>query len=154
MVKPVIIAIDLEGTLVSNAVSQIPRAHLMDFLNFCHGNFERVVIYSAANYEKVRETCTRLAEEGDAPSWFAHVEVYKSNTEYKDLRYIYPANFRRVLLVDDVETYVDPKQREQWIPVEQFCQPYGPDDELLRLMDEIARRLEDVSKEENREENH
>jgi hypothetical protein len=141
MVKPHIIALDLEGTLVSNAVSQIPRAHLRDFLNFCHGNFERVVIYSAANYEKVRETCARLAAEGDAPPWFAHVDVFKSRTEYKDLSYIYPRNFRRVLLVDDVETYVDPKQHEQWIPVKQFCQPYGPDDELLRLMVEVKRRL-------------
>lgn len=41
------IALDLEGTLISNAVSQIPRPHLRAFACFCCENFERIALFTA-----------------------------------------------------------------------------------------------------------
>jgi hypothetical protein len=122
-------------------MSQIPRAHLREFLNFCHGMFERVVVYSAVHPKQVRMVCQKLVEMGDVPTWFGDVEIFRNEGKYKDLTAVCP-NFEQVLLVDDVHTYVDPKQGSQWVPCEMFCRPYGPDDELLAVMEEIKRRLE------------
>lgn len=44
------IALDLEGTLISNAVSQFPRPGLFDFLTFCQGGCDRLLIV-IANYK-------------------------------------------------------------------------------------------------------
>ena len=38
-----VLALDLEGTLVSNAMSQIARPGLRDFLEFCGEAFPRIV---------------------------------------------------------------------------------------------------------------
>jgi hypothetical protein len=40
--KGIVIALDLEGTLISNAVSQFPRPGLYSFLEYCSKNFCRV----------------------------------------------------------------------------------------------------------------
>jgi hypothetical protein len=40
------IALDLEGTLISNAVRSFPRPGLSAFLDFCQAHFERVVLFS------------------------------------------------------------------------------------------------------------
>ena len=45
--KPIVIALDLEGTLISNAVSQFPRPGLYSFLEYCQENFSRIVIFTA-----------------------------------------------------------------------------------------------------------
>jgi hypothetical protein len=47
------IALDLEGTLISNAVSQFPRPGLFTFLEYCHENF-RLVIFTAVNEVRFR----------------------------------------------------------------------------------------------------
>ena len=39
--RPRVLAMDLEGTLVSNAVSQLPRPGLYDFLEWAAATFER-----------------------------------------------------------------------------------------------------------------
>jgi len=44
--RPTILALDLEGTLISNAVSQIPRPGLYQFLEVAHELFEHLVIYT------------------------------------------------------------------------------------------------------------
>jgi hypothetical protein len=150
MTRPLDIALDLEGTLVSNAMSQIPRAHLREFLEFCLKTFERVVIYSAVNPKQVRMVCQKLVEMGDAPEWFGNIEIFRNRGKYKDLTAV-AEDFRWVLLVDDVHTYVDPKQASQWVPCEQFCRPYGPDDELLAVMEEIKRRLDNANEEDSQE---
>jgi hypothetical protein len=55
-------ALDLEGTLISNAVSQFPRPGLFIFLEYCHQNFvgvasrfeTRLVIFTAVNEVRFR----------------------------------------------------------------------------------------------------
>ena len=39
-----VLALDLEGTLISNAMSQIARPGLREFLEFCGDRFPRLVI--------------------------------------------------------------------------------------------------------------
>jgi hypothetical protein len=60
--KKLTIALDLEGTLISNAVSQFPRPGLFTFLEYCHQNFvgiasrfeNRLVIFTAVNEVRFR----------------------------------------------------------------------------------------------------
>lgn len=47
--QPYVLAIDLEGTLISNAVSQFSRSGLYNFLEYCHNNFCRIVIFTAVS---------------------------------------------------------------------------------------------------------
>jgi hypothetical protein len=52
--KQLTIALDLEGTLISNAVSQFPRPGLFTFLEYCHQNFDRSVVFTAVNEVRFR----------------------------------------------------------------------------------------------------
>ncbi|MGD9830135.1 MAG: hypothetical protein AB7E70_06365 [Hyphomicrobiaceae bacterium] len=44
---PRVLALDLEGTLISNAMSCIPRPGLFAFLEGCREMFARVVLFAA-----------------------------------------------------------------------------------------------------------
>ena len=67
--NPITLALDLEGTLISNAMSQLPRQGLYAFMEGCAQRFERVVIFSAVRAERTRAILETLAAEGDVPSW-------------------------------------------------------------------------------------
>ena len=58
-----IIALDLEGTLVSNAVSLFPRAGLYHFLEFCNSKAEKIVLFTAVTNRKAREIIQFLSAE-------------------------------------------------------------------------------------------
>ncbi len=68
--KNLTIALDLEGTLISNAVSQFPRPGLLTFLEYCHQNFvgvasrfdTRLVIFTAVNEVRFRSISRTLDE--------------------------------------------------------------------------------------------
>jgi hypothetical protein len=72
--KQLTIALDLEGTLISNAVSQFPRPGLFVFLEYCHQNFNRLVIFTAVNEVRFRSIARTLAENRDVPDWFVDLE--------------------------------------------------------------------------------
>ncbi len=75
--KQLTIALDLEGTLISNAVSQFPRPRLFIFLEYCHQNFvggsgafasaiasrfeTRLVIFTAVNEVRFRSIYEKVA---------------------------------------------------------------------------------------------
>jgi NLI interacting factor-like phosphatase len=65
--KKLTIALDLEGTLISNAVSQFPRPGLFTFLEYCHRNFNRLVVFTAVNEVRFRSIARTLAENRDVP---------------------------------------------------------------------------------------
>jgi predicted HAD superfamily phosphohydrolase YqeG len=56
------IALDLEGTLISNAVSQFPRPGLFAFLEYCYQNFVRLVIFTAVNEVRFRSIAKTVDE--------------------------------------------------------------------------------------------
>ena len=142
-----IVALDLEGTLISNAMSQFPRPGLWGFITFCLERFERTVVYTAVRPARARAVLELLAREGDAPEAFAAVEIVAWSGPVKDLRLIPgvgEARWREAVLVDDLEQYVAPGQASQWVPVEPWVSPYDANDrELERVQRVLASRAGD-----------
>jgi len=136
-VKRGTLALDLEGTLISNAVSAFPRPGLYDFLSFCREAFSRLVIFTSVPEATAKRILGILAAEGSAPAWFADMEVFVCERHMqKDLERIgQPGS---VWLIDDQEAYILPGQKGQWIPVHEFMPPFTQaDDELARVKSEI-----------------
>ncbi len=61
------IAIDLEGVLISNAVSQFPRPGSRAFLIACRQAADRVVLYTSVPSDRAAEIVERLVTEGYLP---------------------------------------------------------------------------------------
>lgn len=140
--RPTVLALDLEGTLISNAVSQIPRPGLQDFLCACRRMFPRIVAFTTVTEARFRDIARLLVEENFAPPWFAELEYVVWNGEKKDLRFIENADPAEVVLIDDFERYVHPDQRQQWLEAEYFGPPYRADDEgLERLQTALQDRV-------------
>ena len=123
-----VLALDLEGTLISNAMSQIPRPGLFDFLKECNKLVDRVVVYTTVKEEKFRPIAKLLVEEGYAPIWFSDIEYVNWSGEVKDLSFIPGAQVKDSFLVDDYHMYIAPGQESQWIEIQQFDYPYPDDD--------------------------
>jgi hypothetical protein len=135
-----VLALDLEGTLISNAVSQIPRPGLRAFLDGCHVLVGRIVAFTAVGEERFREIAAQLVADGDAPEWYASVEHVRWSGVTKDLHCIPGVLPEEVLLVDDYEPYVHPGQESQWIRVPGFEPPYPATDRALEMILEILRQ--------------
>jgi hypothetical protein len=140
LMRPETLALDLEGTLVSNAVSQIARPGLYEFLEFCRRAVPRLVIYTAVGEGRVRDVAAGLVAEGSAPGWFPSIEYVRWSGAKKDLALIPGAAMARTLLIDDDEGCVVPEQRHRWLQIESFSPPYAADGNELRR---IRRILED-----------
>jgi hypothetical protein len=138
---PNTLALDLEGTLISNAISAFPRPGLYGFLSFCRETFDRVVIFTSVPETTSKRLIGILAAEGSAPAWFPDLVVFVCERHMqKDLERIGPPG--DVWLVDDQEAYILPRQRNQWIPAREFMPPFTQaDDELCQIKTEILGRL-------------
>jgi len=136
---PRVLALDLEGTLISNAMSQIPRPGLFEFLRGCREMFSRVVMFTTVEEEKFREIARVLIQEGAAPSWFADIEYVNWDGDTKDLNFIPGVRADEALLVDDFEGYVHPGQESQWLSVKYFEHPYPESDTGLSKVLEVLR---------------
>lgn len=128
MATPTILALDLEGTLISNAMSQIPRPGLFAFLQRCREMFPRIVAFTTVKEDRFRDIARLLVDEGFAPAWFADVEYIRWQGHTKDLSFIEDAMPDQVLLVDDYEIYVHPGQESQWVRIGYFDAPYDEGD--------------------------
>lgn len=127
-----VIALDLEGTLISNAMSQIARPGLHDFLEACRNLCSRVVIFTTVKEDLFYQIATTLANEGFAPIWFKEIEYVHWSGATKNLSFIKNVDPTQVVLIDDFEGYVCTEQKSQWIGIEQFCHPYSDADEELK----------------------
>lgn len=83
-----VLALDLEGTLISNAMSQIPRPGLANFLTRCAEIFPRIVMFTTVKEDRFRTIARLLVDEGVAPDWFSDVEYITWHGETKDLRFV------------------------------------------------------------------
>lgn len=137
-----VIALDLEGTLISGAVSQFPRPGLFQFLDFCFRRAERVALFTSVREELAREIMSRLVADGLAPAAAdSRIEyVHWPRTGHKDLGFVADASIEDIVLIDDQERYIRPDQQGQWVPVAEFDPqfeepPYTdpPDRELERV---------------------
>lgn len=137
------LALDLEGTLISNAVSQLPRPGLHDFAAFCLSRFT-VYIFTAVREPRARDILERLAAEGDIPQPFATLPYVPWHGEHKDLRFLQALDasldISDARLVDDLEAYIHPDQRHLWIPIPGWHAPYpGADRALPDLQRQLLR---------------
>ena len=134
-----ILALDLEGTLISNAMSQIVRPHLKIFLEEVNVKFDKIVIYTAVSEEKYNEILSLLLKEQSVSDWFEDVEYIKWSGKHKDLNYICN-EIDNVFIVDDCEDYILPEQKLQWIRINQYEYPYSNEDnELLNILKVIKK---------------
>ena len=136
-----VLALDLEGTLISNAMSQLPRPGLRAFLDRCIASVPRVVIFTAVSTVRSRRILELLVAEGDVSEAVAALPIIDWDGPHKDLRFL-NAPEAECLLVDDLAEYIAPGQEAQWIPIAGWHAPYPEDDrELERVWGEIAARL-------------
>lgn len=139
--KPTILALDLEGTLISNAISQIPRPDLHQFLEIVRLSFDQLVVFTTVPEERFRSIALLLAAEGSAPAWFAHLRYVKWSGKTKDLSFVSP-ELGSTLLLDDHIAYVHPGQENLWVEIPLFGSPYPRDDDgfnvaLRRLREQV-----------------
>jgi hypothetical protein len=131
-VKVKVLAIDLEQTLIDDALNIRPRPGLLDFLIFCHKRFDRVAIFTTVEESEAREVVEDLAHRGHIPSELAdRFEYIDWAGEHKDLTFISNTTPEEVLLVDDDAGWVRPDQRSQWIAIKAWNG--GADSELARV---------------------
>lgn len=139
--RPTILAMDLEGTLISNAVSQIPRPGLHEFLESAKSLFDGLVIFTTVPEPRFREIAGLLACEGAVPGWFTDLPYIDWTGPTKDLAYV-SQTIGSAWLLDDYAPYVQPGQEHCWIPVQLFCSPYlGDDAGLTFAIATIRKRL-------------
>jgi len=139
--KPYVIALDLEGTLISNAVSQFSRPGLYKFLEYCYNNFCRIVIFTAVSELHFRSIAA-LANLGKVPSWFVNLEYINWDKKYKDLSFIPGIKPTEVILIDDREEYIKQEQKKQWIYIPGYEYPYPEDDDEL---DRVIQKLSHIN---------
>jgi hypothetical protein len=130
-VKLRILALDLERTLISDAMHAEPRPGLFDFLAFCHRRFERLTLFTCVEEADAREILAQLARSGHVPpEILPRLEYVEWGGRYKDLSLIPDSVPEEVLLIDDDPDWVRPDQRDRYIAVAAW--DGGADDELLR----------------------
>ncbi len=127
-----VLALDLERTLIDDALSARPRPGLLDFLDFCHERFGRVVVFTTVEEADAREVLEDLTRRGHVPqSLLERLEYVGWCGEYKDLDFVPDVVLGEVLLVDDDAGWVRPDQRERWVAIAPW--DGGPDGELRRV---------------------
>ncbi len=127
-----VIALDLERTLISDALRAVPRSGLYDFLSFCLARFERVALFTTVEETDAREVLDALDRSGQLPPGFLdRLEYVEWSGEHKDLGFIRGAALDQVLLVDDDAGWVRPDQRDRWVAVAAW--DGGADNELVRV---------------------
>jgi hypothetical protein len=131
-----VLALDLERTLISDAMNREPRPGLFSFLQFCVQHFERVVLFTSVSKRIAYEVLDDLWQQGHIPKEFIDkVEYIEWEGEHKDLRYVPNTQYSEILLIDDDEGWIKPEQKTQWIAIGEY-DPYlvqGEDRELARV---------------------
>ncbi len=130
--KPSILALDLEGTLIFNAISQIPRAGLYGFLEDARSRFGELVMFTTVPEDRMRSIAALLVSEGSAPAWFAQLRYVKWSGKTKDLSFV-SARLGEALLLDDHGPYVHPGQEKFWVEIPLFGSPYPLEDEGMKV---------------------
>jgi hypothetical protein len=113
-----VLALDLERTLIDDALSARPRPGLFGFLAFCQERFERLVLFTSVEEADARAVMEGLARGGHVPPPFlARLEYVAWSGEFKDLGFVPGAATDEVLLVDDDAGWVRPDQRDRWVAI-------------------------------------
>lgn len=140
--RPIVLALGIEGTLISESMSQIARPGLYGFLSRCRELFPRIVILTTINEACFRDIARLLVDEGSAPDWFSSVEYVAWRGRTKDLRFIPNIQWQQALLVDDYDRQVHPGQESHYLQVEFFGFPFDEADTgLPALLSMLEQRV-------------
>ncbi len=123
-----LLCLDLEGTLISNAVSQIPRPGLYEFLS----EVEKIcdlVIYTSVCKERVVLIQSLLVGEGSVPEWFSDIEVIVSTGNLKPKSC---SGRGLAYLLDDQQSVIVSGEEGWWIPIPEYQPPYSETDQALK----------------------
>lgn len=129
-----ILALDLEGTIVSNAISRKPRPGLYAFMESCKDAFNEVVLFTAVDAERARDVLLNLAKKCYVPMWVATMPIVLWHEEddipgkhliqlgkFKDLLFVklmFPGVvIPNIWIVDDNRYWVRSHQRRQLIEI-------------------------------------
>ena len=136
-----VLALDLERTLISDALTAEPRPGLHEFLEFCTERFARVVLFTTVEQETAWDVLSELSHRGFVPGlFFNRLEYVEWCGEYKDLVFVKSTTPDRVLLVDDDPGWIRPDQHAQWVSISAW--DGGQDNELVRIRSLLERRLD------------
>ncbi len=142
MKQKILICLDIEGTLVSNAVSQIPRPHLHHFLTEVK-KFADLVLYTSVSSDRTRKIQNLLVDEDVVPGWFKKLDALHpiGTTKPKAVAVSYAPNASRIFLVDDQKACIEEIEEDWWVAVHEYLPPYDADDEeLLRVLGDLKIR--------------
>lgn len=140
--KPTILALDLEGTLISNAISQFPRPGLYQFLTEANTLFDELVLLTTVPKDRFHSIARILVREEAAPTWFPAIPYTNWRGPTKDLRFVSP-RLGDALLLDDYSAYVHAGQEHLWVRVPLFAPPYAAEDHGLHFaLRELRARVE------------
>ena len=129
-----ILALDLEGTLISDAFSAIPRPGLREFLDFCEERFERLYLFTTVVRDEAWPILEDLTDQRFLPITFLdRLNYVEWEGRYKDIQVIPDALPESVRLVDDDGSWIHPDQRDFWIPVSGWEGDWLKDKELNRV---------------------
>jgi hypothetical protein len=137
-----VLALDLERTLISDAMNREPRPGLSSFLTWCAEHFQRIVLFTSVNRSTAQAVMTELHQHGEIPTAFLNkLEYLDWEGKYKDLTFIPNAEVKDILFIDDDPGWIAPGQESQHIAIAEY-DPYlvkGKDKELERVRQILAR---------------
>lgn len=137
MNKP-LLCLDLEGTLISNAVSQIPRPGLHEFLSIV-GNMCDLLIYTSVSEERVTSIQSLLVAEAAVPEWFADIEVMVSTGNVKPKSC---CGRDWAFLLDDQPSVIVSGEEDWWIAIPEYLPPYSETDQAFQVvLEAISKRV-------------
>ena len=124
------IALDLNGTLISNGFSLFPRPGLHALLETCREVATHIVVFTGMRQARAEQVVATLVRDGHAPTWFAEVDILADSEGAKDLRHVCEDPSRALLLDNSPENAL-PNQRDRLLQVATFAHPYPDDDREL-----------------------
>ena len=122
-----LLCLDLEGTLLSNAVSQIPRPGLYSFLAHA-AELCDLVIYTSVSEERIAAIQKLLVAEYLAPTWFEDLNVIRPTQTLKPKS---ACGCENAFLLGDQEGVIVPGEEDWWIQIPEYLPPYSSEDKAL-----------------------
>ncbi|WP_449288379.1 NIF family HAD-type phosphatase [Marinobacter salarius] len=136
-----LVCLDLEGTLISNAVSQIPRPHLFEFLEAL-SRISDIALFTSVSEERTEAIKILLVDERFAPKWFKDLPSLHPKGTIKSMGLVpNRERYQAIFLVDDQIAVVEEGESDWHIHVKEYRPPYRQDDrELIRVLEQIQQR--------------
>lgn len=135
--KP-LLCLDLEGTLISNAVSQIPRPGLFQFLEQV-ADLCDLMLYTSVSFERVEGIRNLLVEEDVVPVWFRDIPVIRPKNTLKPK---VACGRQDALLLDDQSGVIVAGEEDWLVAIPEYLPPYSDNDLALnRALEEIEIRV-------------